>query len=397
MKRAAAAAGQLKEEELVDLENRIRSKLTGGTPKRMNRATEKRMQMEADEWGKMYQFDVAVGHARDAADAAARRAAQQRQRGVLDGQMRELADAKAARQAADAAFAAAQRERLAEAERVEAAKQAALTASSKKLAGDQLGQLREKAERRENARRKKEAAEREVAERVAWETKQELEREVAHFKECKQQLNDFLRGNEAAASAKADAKARTAAENVEYQRQWVAQLDKLEAHRRSALEKVLAKQSKQAECAQRLPEYKRWIDPAIIERNFRQKEAELDAEEARRAADKRRRDCATQAAQLAQMSEKVERRLVERMEDKKCGAAIAADVEAWRQGELQHARAAADSRAAFRNHIDEQLKDKAHQRRCAPMTDVELRINREKMEMVKAFHQTGKLVLPGLL
>eukprot|EP00955_Chlamydomonas_euryale_P087936 364337-Chlamydomonas_euryale.AAC.10 len=93
----------------------------------------------------------------------------------------------------------------------------------------------------------------------------------------------------------------------------------------------------------------------------------------------------------------VERRLVERMEDKKCGAAIAADVEAWRQGELQHARAAADSRAAFRNHIDEQLKDKAHQRRCAPMTDVELRINREKMEMVKAFHQTGKLVLPGLL
>ncbi len=36
--------------------------------------------------------------------------------------------------------------------------------------------------------------------------------------------------------------------------------------------------------SQARPESKRWLDPAIIERNFQEHEAAADAEEARRAA-----------------------------------------------------------------------------------------------------------------
>ncbi|KAG1661093.1 hypothetical protein FOA52_012082 [Chlamydomonas sp. UWO 241] len=391
MRTAAQGSGGFKDEDLVELENKIRSKLTGGTPKRMTRATEKRAQIEGDEWGRLYAYNVAEGHAAMRAEEVARREKQRAQRALYDGQIAEAAAAVAAGKAADAAYARQETAALAEADRREAAKAAAKAAAVAHLGQQRMAQLADTNARRAGARQSHAVGERELAERIAWETKEDLNREEGRMREAKVQLKATLLGNEANRTTREDARQRTFAENTDFQRQWIAKLDKFDADRRVALDRVLAKQAAQAEIAAGRPESKRWINPAIIERNFREHEAALDTEEARRKDDAARRGAETAAAQLSQMAEKHARRAVDQAADRAHATKVVADVEAWRREGRAAEERKMQGRATFRAHIDGQLKANAHARRNAPMSEIERKINIVRLDNVRDFFATGKL------
>ena len=81
---------------MVELENKIRSKLTGGTPKALTMVLEKQAQVEGDEWGRIFQFDIQKGKLLDRAAAEAAKARQTELRGQLNRQMEELEERKRA-------------------------------------------------------------------------------------------------------------------------------------------------------------------------------------------------------------------------------------------------------------------------------------------------------------
>lgn len=70
------------------------------------------------------------------------------------------------------------------------------------------------------------------------------------------------------------------------------------------LSKNLARQAKTAEFAASLPEYKKWVDPALIERHWREANTRLDEQE---AAKKKKAHDAALAMQATLQSQMVER------------------------------------------------------------------------------------------
>ena len=83
---------------------------------------------------------------------------------------------------------------------------------------------------------------------------------------------------------KEEAKQRSWQEDQEYKRQWEAQLDKQERERTSRLERLKKVQNQQEKIASSRPEAKQWLDPAIIERYYKEREDARAADEELRAA-----------------------------------------------------------------------------------------------------------------
>ena len=171
------------------------------------------------------------------------------------------------------------------------------------------------------ARAKRAAEETEAAQRIAYEVRCEFEKEEAARVAAKGALVEFLAGNEVHKRAKEAEKARQQEEDLEYMRQYEAILDKQQQERLARLEKLkqwqvrcggraggpplrrgraqgvvmptprspqsrgrTRAQDKGEAKAAAMPESKRWIDPAIIQRNFEANEAARAAEEDRRRA-----------------------------------------------------------------------------------------------------------------
>jgi hypothetical protein len=76
------------EEELSILEEKIRGRLTGGTPRLMTMTMEKKAQVDGDEWAKMYQYKIAQGKVLATKEEAEKLRRQQATRKNLDEHVR---------------------------------------------------------------------------------------------------------------------------------------------------------------------------------------------------------------------------------------------------------------------------------------------------------------------
>lgn len=89
---------------MVGVENRIRTKLTGGTPKQLTLVLEKMAQVEGDEWAKIFQFEIQKGKVLDQSEAVALKQRQAELRAQLNRQMADLEARKKAEKEEEIAY-----------------------------------------------------------------------------------------------------------------------------------------------------------------------------------------------------------------------------------------------------------------------------------------------------
>jgi colicin import membrane protein len=204
---------------------------------------------------------------------------------------------------------------------------------------------------------------------------QHAARERAH-----QESLALLASNKQARAAAVDAKRREAEQDVVYAAQFAEILAKEEKKRADHLGRIRAIQAAQAEDAAARPEYKRYVDEALVERQRAQRAA---AEEAAAA---QRREAVVHACSQFRIG------VAAQLAEKQAARAAAAEA---RRADLREARAAADAarkkdaearaaaiaaRCKLRAGLDEQVE-----RRCAAgpgpaMSEVERKMNRKLLE-----------------
>ncbi|KIZ02190.1 hypothetical protein MNEG_5769 [Monoraphidium neglectum] len=330
------------EQDLSSLEDRIRAKLTGGTPQRSTLAAMKRAQQEADEWAKIYEMHIKEGKAKDTAERAAALEAARALQIELAGQvaMREAGEAREHDE--EVAYFHEEQAQLKRWEREEEEKARLKREVAARLKADRAAQLADRDMRRRLAEEKRAAEECELAARLAHEAKAEFEREEAARREAKEALKAFLLNNEIYKAMKEEAKLKEWEFDKKVMAEYAVEMERQERRRQEQLEALKIWQAKQEKEAQARPEAKRWIDPALIDRYY------VEAEEAR-AAEEERRQAALKASGkvLARdLDIQVEERRRRHEEEKKAEQSVVAELQqqvtaeqARRQKELAAERA----------------------------------------------------------
>lgn len=383
----------IKEEDLTTLEYRIRQRLTGSTPVTNTLAQDKKAQMEGDEWAKIFQYSIAEGQEKDRLERIALKQRQERTRAELAAQMKERDDAKIAEQREEMEYARQEQAALKVWEAAEAERRRLQHDIAVKLRQERQEQLEEKTMRKNNALARVRAEDDVMASRIAYETRSEFEKEEAQRLEAKTALRDFMAKNEENKAIKAAMKQAQAEEDAYYQQAWRDVLDKQDRERTERLQRNMNRQAKTAEFANsgKLPEYKKWIDPAITEKHFRAREEMLDRLQREKQERIHTQGIATALVLKEQMVERDVRRSTVRLED-----------EAKAQMELQRAQAEETreqnkkmgremAKLKFRIDLEGQMKENVQRKRNQPISEVERAINKELLSKVGAWKQTGRI------
>eukprot|EP00983_Pelagomonas_calceolata_P029641 928703-Pelagomonas_calceolata.AAC.5 len=219
------------EEDIQLIQNRIRSRLVGGTPVKNTLADNKRAIHAGDEWANIYQFNIAEGRELEKALAAEERERQLRVRSALNAQKQELAERKRAEIREEQGFAEQEQAALRAWQKQEEERERLQQQIANKLKQERTEQLEDKRARRQKALASIRADEDEMAARLAYETKTELDREEANRVAAKNALKQYLLQNEANKAIKQRAKEAQWEEDAYYKKAWEEVLDKQEKDR----------------------------------------------------------------------------------------------------------------------------------------------------------------------
>ncbi|KAG2485903.1 hypothetical protein HYH03_015347 [Edaphochlamys debaryana] len=379
--------------DLAKLEDRIRLRLVGGTPGKQSLVAAKAGEY-GDEWLSMFQFGLALGEAKTAAEVEAARARQAVMREALRKQLEEQERVKAAERAQEEAYFRAEQEAIRRGEEQEAARRRLQAEIMIRLKHERIAQMEERISRRDAAltrRRKEESVD---AARTAYETAEELRREEEQRHEAKMALREFLAANEGNKALREAAKKAQWDEDAAFQRKWEAILNKQEADRREQMERIKVHQAKLQAAADRQAENKRpWLPTPLVNRYYQEREDARAAEEEARVAKLRQTALACTAAVGEQLRERQEAKARQRADEEAFAASVAAKVAAAEAAERARKEALAAKKLAFRASIEEQMRASAARKlaEARPMTDVERAINRGALEAVGQWQTTGRL------
>lgn len=381
----------MKEEDLKEVESRIRAQICGGTPRKMTMVMEKKAQADGDEWAKMYKYNIELGKIQEQAEMEAKLKRQAETRSTLKGQMAELEESKAREKLEEQAYYKQEQatlKRLDEKERQKAELQASLMA---RLAVEREQQLTEKNQRKAKALEKVRKEDEELAQRLAYEAKRELEAEEAARTAAKEQLVTFLKGNEANKAIREAEKQRQAEEDAYYKAAWEAKLDKQEADRKALLTKNRIKQTLQEQAASQREESKRWMPQEIIDKAYREAEDRRAAEEVARAAKVRANAQKAVATYAGQIKEREAAKLAQRKEDERLAAIVMETARRKTEEEDAKLRARHQAGQRFKAELEAQMKHNAAKRRVAPMSEAERKINTQLLDKVYDWQTTGRV------
>jgi len=381
----------VREEDLSALEVRIRARLTGATPVTNTLVQDKRAQFDGDEWAKIYEYNIAEGAEKDRREAEALKERQRVMRETLARQMAERDAAKKAEHDEEMAYAAQEQAALKAWEAQEEARRKLQHDIAEKLKAERHEQLEDKNTRRQLALARVRAEEEEMAARIAYETRSEFEKEEATRVAAKVALKEYLLSNEVNKKLKEEAKHKAWEEDQYYKEAWEAVLDKQERERKERLTRNMVRQAKTAEYAAsgKLPEYKRWVDPAVIEKHWRENEAKLDADDKARKQRAHDTALAMQRRLEEQMKEREDAKEAVRRADEAKAAVVLQRAAAEEERE-QAKRSARDSaKLKFKMQLEQQMKDNVARRRNQPISDVERSLNRDLLAKVHDWKLTG--------
>lgn len=140
-----------------------------------------------------------------------------------------------------------------------------------------------------------------------------------------------------------------------------------------------------------LPEYKKWIDPTIIERDFQAREQRLQAQEQEKAAFLKKKEQEVARTLQQQMKEREMMKQTVRRKDEEMAKKIvdrAAEEEAREQAKRV---ARAQGKQMFRAELDRQMKENVMRRRNQPISEVERALNKELLDKVGTWKSTGRV------
>eukprot|EP00200_Dunaliella_tertiolecta_P006113 CAMPEP_0202339238 /NCGR_PEP_ID=MMETSP1126-20121109/1188_1 /ASSEMBLY_ACC=CAM_ASM_000457 /TAXON_ID=3047 /ORGANISM="Dunaliella tertiolecta, Strain CCMP1320" /LENGTH=477 /DNA_ID=CAMNT_0048929765 /DNA_START=229 /DNA_END=1662 /DNA_ORIENTATION=- len=383
----------VKEEDIQLIQNRIRSRLVGGTPVKNTLADNKRAIHAGDEWANIYQFNIAEGRELEKALAAEERERQLRVRSALNAQKQELAERKRAEIREEQGFAEQEQAALRAWQKQEEERERLQQQIANKLKQERTEQLEDKRARRQKALASIRADEDEMAARLAYETKTELDREEANRVAAKNALKQYLLQNEANKAIKQRAKEAQWEEDAYYKKAWEEVLDKQEKDRVERLKRNLARQTKTAEYAEsgKLPEYKKWMDPAIIERHWKEREAALEKDDAARKEKLATMRTEMQRRLEEQIKEREMAKLEERKQDQALGRKVIEKAQAEEERERAKKAAREAAKAALNADIKKQMQDNVANRRYQPISSVERSLNKDLLEKVHDWKLTGSV------
>ncbi|GLI62335.1 hypothetical protein VaNZ11_004944 [Volvox africanus] len=389
---------QTKEADVTLLEDRIRTKLVGGTPSKNGLAAAKRSE-STDEWLALFKYDMAIGSYKERLESEAARARQMSLKEQLEAQMGEHERLRQLERDQEDAYFRQEQAALRQAEAAEAERQRLRREIMLKIKEERITQMSERMARRDAELTRKRAEDAVEAARTAYDTAEELRREESSRITAKLALRDLLMENEVNKSIKEEAKKKQWAEDADFQRKWEAILNKQEADRREQMDKIKRNQAKLQEAADRQGEARRrWLDTPLVERYYKQREDERAAEEERRINHQKETAKQITVAVGEQLKEREAARLRRKQEDDAYAASVAAKVRAAEEAEQARKQALLEQKRRFRAEIESQLRDVAARRREAakPMSETERQLNQRTLQQVATWQSTGKLSLPDL-
>lgn len=156
---------------------------------------------------------------------------------------------------------------------------------------------------------------------------------------------------------------------------------------------LLEVQDKNESKAASMPESKRWIDPAIIQKNWEERERARSAEE------RRRRNAVTDrnTRMVAELDQQVAARraagAAAKEEQDKYSKKYLATAEAERQRDLEERRQRVQLKLQAKLDLEAQMRENARRRVEAPMSDIERTVNAPLLRNVNTFESTAALPL----
>lgn len=152
-------------------------------------------------------------------------------------------------------------------------------------------------------------------------------------------------------------------------------------------------QKKQEKDAASRPEAKRWIDPAIIERNWLKKEADLNAEDLRRRNAVKFGNERMVSALNKQVAAKANAQRAKKATDDDYSKKYLATANAEVVRAHEEKKRRLQLQIQCKLELEAQMRANAHNRRIAPMSDLEKQVNAPLMQLVQTFETKGQLPL----
>jgi len=384
--------GKVKEQDLFALQEKIRNRLMGSTPVMTTMSAEKLATIQGDEWAKIFEYHIEKGKAKDRHEAVLAAERREKMRQTLEGQMREVEARKKQEHEEEIAYFNSEQAALKDWQRKEEERKRLQHAIQLKLKQERAEQLQDKETRRQRAIETVRAEEEDMAARIAYQTRTEFEAEEEARLSAKKALKDYLLSNETNKKLKEEAKQKAWAEDKAFKAAWEAILDKQERERAERLIKLKAIQAAQEAEAKLRPESKKWIDPAIIEKYYKEREdarAREDDERQRRLKEGGKAMAERLAAQIV---ERQEAKMKQREEDEAAAKRVLDRVAQEEAREQERQRKMAAEKLRFRAELEAQMKENALRRRVAPMTLTERQINAQLLDKVTDWKSTGRLL-----
>mmetsp|Transcript_32293 Transcript_32293/g.102706 ORF Transcript_32293/g.102706 Transcript_32293/m.102706 type:complete len:466 (-) Transcript_32293:93-1490(-) len=383
--------GRIKEEDFNMLEQRIQTRLTGGTPGPIRPSTRGAPKVPGmnklpeNEWAVIDKFEVEQWSMQEKLKKQKDTEKKMKMRLELDSQMQAHAAKEAMEKELDIKFHLLECEEVEQWKKDEIEKKARKAAAMEKLKSERDEQMKDKKERLHQAYLKKKREEEQARAMVRQEVARKLEDESNHKKKLQSEMEALKKANELNKKIKDEEKKKNWDDEMRMAAEYAAKLENEEKKRLGALAKMEEDQRKKREKAQKTYETK-----------SNQEKEELDKIEKHAKAYEAaavRRDEARKAA-VVQREEDVKKALAKQLAEKQARKAALKEEEVARyeqfmneQKEMEEAvkarKAAERSRMlSYKAELQAQMDDNAVRRRQGAMDPVEKSMNKKLLEEI---------------
>jgi len=298
------AGGSVKDEDISALEDRIRSKLAGGTAKPLKAMARKK---ESDEWAMLAKFESDQNVLEEIRRREMVAKQKLRMRDELDAQMSELERKKMDEKEREAMYAAEEARALEEWKEEEKMKLNKRQAQMTRLKLERDAQLEDQAMRKEQAIGRRKAEEDDAREMLRLEHKRKMEADEMARNQSKLEMDQLKLENQKNLEILEERRQQEMKEDLLYQKKMAQMLDKQEMERREKMDAIKAKQDKLTAGGAPRP-LKQWMDEGIIERNAAEREALLDKMEEEKMEKQLNNNLEMRKVLAAQLKEKEARK-----------------------------------------------------------------------------------------
>ena len=366
---------------LDSLEKSIKLSLTGEKPAKAEKSG--RIKAMTDEWSEIMKKDqeLYLEHEKRKKEIQFKKTLQMKK--DLESQIEEKTKIQAKMKKDDYKYYAEDQKAVEQWKMEEVEKEKVRKQKMLEIKKQRAQQIEDRSTRRTQEINKKKIEEEELKRRIEVETIKEMEKEEALKRRMKDEMELLLLHNEKNKAMRAEAKAAEEKIELKYQSDYIKLLELQEKKRAQALLDLKAKQDRQEAIGREIGEYKRWVDPKIIEENFRKNEVAAAKKEAEKEEKRIMMNFEVKKVLEQQIVEKnkakeaeaeIERRHIEQF--KKETEAFETEKEKKRKEKLL-------KKIQHKEALEAQMRENAKRREVtSAMSRIEKSLNRKKLEQL---------------